>query len=174
MRRRASALPTALLVLILLALPISLDASFAKRGGSSSRRVKKPVKTSSRGFQPPASVPAPKTARVSAPKAARVVGTPLAAGMELMEAGRHEEAGLAFEAIIDAHPDAVEAWSALGLCMSVLGQPDAALACQKQVMRIRGSEQAGGSAAYREAQFESLSAATELPALPARVNRRNV
>ena len=152
----------ALLLLLLVALP-ALDAAFAKRGGSS-RRVKKKSSNKRSGPRPLSTPRSPKPATV-APGVASVA-TKHATGMELMAAGRHEEAGLAFEAIIDADPDAADAWSALGLCMSALGQPDAALACQKQVMRIRGSEQAGGAAAYREAQFEALAAAAELPALP--------
>eukprot|EP00966_Prymnesium_polylepis_P230658 5337492-Prymnesium_polylepis.1 len=66
------------------------------------------------------------------------------AGMELMEAGRYDEAGLNFEKVINADPDAGDSWSALGVCMSQLGQPDAALACQRQVLRIRGTDAAGG------------------------------
>jgi hypothetical protein len=58
------------------------------------------------------------------------------AGMALMELGRHEDAGLVFEAVIDAEPDAAESWAALGVCLSALGQPEAALACQRQVLAI--------------------------------------
>ena len=57
-------------------------------------------------------------------------------GMSLVDLRRHEEAGLVFESIIDAEPQARDAWSALGLCMAELNQPEAALACQRQVVAL--------------------------------------
>ena len=60
------------------------------------------------------------------------------AGMALMQMGRLEDAGLVFEAVVNDEPDSAESWSALGVCMTRLEQPDAALACQRQVLRIRG------------------------------------
>ena len=57
-------------------------------------------------------------------------------GMALVDLRRHEEAGLVFESIIDAEPQARDAWSALGLCMAELNQPEAALACQRQVVAL--------------------------------------
>ena len=87
--------------------------------------------------------------------------------MDLMAAGKFDEAGLAFEAVIDAFPDAIESWSALGVCMSELDQPDAALACQKQVIRLRGAERAGSQEQFAEQQFAELTAETgALPSLP--------
>lgn len=59
------------------------------------------------------------------------------AGMAMLDLGRHEEAGLAFEAVVTEQPEASESWSALGVCMAELGQPEAALACQRQVLSIR-------------------------------------
>ena len=87
-------------------------------------------------------------------------------GMALLAEGKHDEAGLAFEAVVNVDPDAADSWSALGLCMNALGQPDAALICQKQVVRIRGADAAGGQTAFMEAQFAQLSADGELPPLP--------
>ena len=59
------------------------------------------------------------------------------AGMQLFTLGSVEEAGLVFEAVVEADPDALDSWAALGLCMAKLGQEEAALACQRQVLRIR-------------------------------------
>ena len=88
-------------------------------------------------------------------------------GMALMANRRFEEAGLFFERVIDADPNALESWSALGVCMAELGEPDAALVCQKQVLRLRGVQSAGGEEAYREREFESLaSTGIGLPSLP--------
>ena len=58
-------------------------------------------------------------------------------GMALLELQQYEEAGVAFDGIVEEEPDSLEAWAALGLCMQALGQPDAALACQRQVLRIK-------------------------------------
>ena len=44
---------------------------------------------------------------------------------------------MVFEAVVEADPDALDSWAALGLCMAKLGQEEAALACQRQVLRIR-------------------------------------
>ena len=72
------------------------------------------------------------------------------AGMQLFTLGSVEEAGLVFEAVVEADPDALDSWAALGLCMAKLGQEEAALACQRQVLRIRakgtGANAAGGGA----------------------------
>ena len=38
------------------------------------------------------------------------------AGMALLAEGRHDEAGLVFESVIDADPDADDSWAALGVC----------------------------------------------------------
>ena len=61
-------------------------------------------------------------------------------GMELMALGRHEDAGLVLEGVIEADPDASDSWAALGVCMAELGQPEAALACQKQVISIKAAK----------------------------------
>ena len=58
--------------------------------------------------------------------------------------GRAEEAGLVFESVLEADPDSADTWGALGICMSKLGQLEAALSCQKQVQRIRAAARAGG------------------------------
>ena len=88
-------------------------------------------------------------------------------GMALLEAGRHEEAGLAFERVVDADPDAIDSWSALGTCMAALDQPDAALACQKQVLRIRRVMSTGSASAHSEQEFRALAASVlQLPQLP--------
>ena len=87
--------------------------------------------------------------------------------MALLDAGQHEEAGLAFEQVINEDPDAIDSWSALGTCMATLGQSAAALACQKQVLRIRGKLSAGSAAAHSEQEFEALAASVlQLPPLP--------
>ena len=64
------------------------------------------------------------------------------AAMALVGLGRHEDAGLVLEGVIEADPDAAESWAALGVCMAELGQPEAALACQRRVLSLRG---AGGA-----------------------------
>ena len=46
-----------------------------------------------------------------------------------------EQAALAFEAVINEDPDAGDSWAGLGLCMAQLGQSEAAIACQRQVVR---------------------------------------
>ena len=45
-------------------------------------------------------------------------------GMALLALGRHEDAGLVFEAVIQAEPDSAASWAALGACMSALGEPE--------------------------------------------------
>lgn len=77
-------------------------------------------------------------------------------GMALMALERHEDAGLVFESVIDADPDAADSWAALGVVMAKLEQTEAALACQKQVLRIRG----GGSSAGTAAVSSAFTAAT--------------
>ena len=57
--------------------------------------------------------------------------------MALRALGRHEDAGLVFEGVIEADEDATCRGRVLSF-VSELAQPDAALACQKQVLRIRG------------------------------------
>ena len=79
------------------------------------------------------------------------------AGMALMALGRHEDAGLVFEAVVDADPSASASWSALGLCLTELGQPEAALACQRQVLAIA----AAAAAAKEREQAAASSAADE-------------
>jgi len=59
-------------------------------------------------------------------------------GVSLLALGLLEEAGQAFESVVNEEEDAAESWAALGVCMSRLQQPEAALVCQKQVLRIRG------------------------------------
>ena len=64
-------------------------------------------------------------------------------GIELMALGRHEDAGLVLEGVIEADPDASDSWAALGVCMAELGQPEAAFACQKQVIRAKAAKGPG-------------------------------
>lgn len=88
-------------------------------------------------------------------------------GMALMSEGRFEEAGLAFEKALDVEPDALETWSALGVCMAKLGQPEAALVCQRRVEHIRATSSGETSAARQEREVSELAADTEaLPPLP--------
>ena len=70
-------------------------------------------------------------------KAAREMDVGHNWGLALLTLGRHEDAGLAFEAVVDEDPSAVESWAGLGVCMAKLGMEDAALACQRQVLAIR-------------------------------------
>ena len=87
-------------------------------------------------------------------------------GMALMASGKYEEAGLAFEQALEHDPDAADTWSALGVCMSKLEQPEAALVCQKQVLRIRASADHAGAQRAREQEFSELASSATLPALP--------
>ena len=57
-------------------------------------------------------------------------------GMALLAMGAHEQAGVVFDGVLDADPDARDSWAALGVCMDALQQPEAALACQRQVLRL--------------------------------------
>ena len=57
-------------------------------------------------------------------------------GIALLAEGKYEEAGLAFEKALDENEDALDTWSALGVCMHELGQQDAALVCQRQVRAL--------------------------------------
>ena len=50
--------------------------------------------------------------------------------------------------VINADEAAVDSWAGLGVCMAALGQPDAAVACQAQVLRLRGGG-GGGSEPVR-------------------------
>ena len=149
---------TAVVSLLLAAQPALVDGFLSQlsprgtttkhRGGSSSGRRRQPEPTAN----------APAEAELSALHNA---------GMALLAEGRHDEAGLVFESVIDADPDADDSWAALGVCMHELEQPEAALACQKQVVRIRGAREAGGEDLFRERQFAELSStAALLPPLP--------
>ena len=64
--------------------------------------------------------------------------------MALLSLERHAEAGLVFEAIIDSDPTAADSWAALGICMAALAQPEAAVACQRQVLALRTAEAESG------------------------------
>jgi len=66
------------------------------------------------------------------------------AGLQLLALGDAESAGLMFEAVIEADPNAADSWSALGLCMAELKQEEAAVACQRQVLRIRAADGVAG------------------------------
>ena len=44
---------------------------------------------------------------------------------------------MVFFAITEEDPSALDAWAALGLCMGALGQTDAALNCQREVLRLK-------------------------------------
>lgn len=70
-------------------------------------------------------------------QAAERLGAQHSAGMALLGMELWEEAGVVFEQVISQDDDAIESWSALGVCMARLDQPEAALACQRQVLRIR-------------------------------------
>ena len=61
----------------------------------------------------------------------------LRAGLALLALERHEEAGVVLDSILDEAPENGEAWAALGVAMAALGQEEAALSCQRQVLRIR-------------------------------------
>ena len=52
---------------------------------------------------------------------------------------KYDDAGLVLEALVGESPDSAEAWAALALCLAQMGQADAALVCQRQVVRIRGN-----------------------------------
>jgi predicted nicotinamide N-methyase len=87
--------------------------------------------------------------------------------MELLSARKFEEAGLAFEQALELNPDAIETWSALGICMHELGQTEAALVCQRQVKRLHGIGAHGTEAAAKESEVRDLaSSTTALPPLP--------
>ena len=62
-------------------------------------------------------------------------------GLTLLKMERYEDAGLIFESIINDEPNAEESWAALGLCMANLKQEEAALACQRQVVKIRAMKE---------------------------------
>ena len=86
-------------------------------------------------------------------------------GMALMAEGKYDYAGLEFEKALDLDNDALDSWSALGVCMSKLEQTEAALVCQRQVLRLQAL--AGEREAQREAELlELASEAAALPALP--------
>ena len=86
-------------------------------------------------------------------------------GMALMAEGNYEYAGLEFEKALDLNNDALDTWSALGVCMSELAQPEAALVCQRQVLRLQAL--AGEREAQSEAELRELaSEAAALPTLP--------
>ena len=154
-----------LVLLLSIIFPMPSTAGFAKaRGGRKSYKI-----AAANGFG--AKPAKPETAKSAAAAAARPSANPSLSAqhnsaMALLEAGDFEKAGLAFESVINANPDAADSWSALGVCMAELGEPDAALSCQKQVLRIRGASLAGGETAYREHQFSKLAATSDLPPLP--------
>ena len=133
-----------LLLLLPLLASVPAAAAFAKRSGSRrSGRGKPPASRAAKGFGTPTTAKLPDAVPSTPPPppaASPLLADPGAlrdAGMALMEAGRYEEAGLALEQVIDTAPDDAGAWSALGVCMASLGQPEAALACQKQVVALR-------------------------------------
>ncbi len=66
------------------------------------------------------------------------------AGMALMALGRHADAGLVFESVVEATPEAVDSWAALGMCMAELGQSEAAAACERQVSALTTGGGGGG------------------------------
>ena len=159
------------LVLALLASP-ALVASFAKGPKRTSKRRRKnssssgsPRSKTPRGAgarRAPARVP---TGSRPDSKIATLLDALYDEGMALLREESYEEAGLVFERVIDTDPDAADAWAALGVVMVELDQREAALSCQKQVMRIRGIATAGSASAYNEQNFETLADA-ELPPLP--------
>ena len=56
---------------------------------------------------------------------------------------------LVFEAVLKFDPDAADAWAALGVCMAELGQPEAALTCQREVLRAREAQEAAAATSSR-------------------------
>ena len=81
-------------------------------------------------------------------------------GMALMAEGKYDYAGLEFEKALDLDNDALDSWSALGVCMSKLGQTEAALVCQRQVLRLQAL------AGEREAQRSCSSWRARSPRCP--------
>lgn len=69
--------------------------------------------------------------------AAEVRAARLQAATAMLELRMYEEAGVAFDGVVEEDGDALQAWAGLGVCMDALGQPEAALSCQKQVLRIK-------------------------------------
>ena len=147
---------TALLLALLLANAVApCSAALAARP---SKKGKKGKGSGGRGFgaKPAAPVAAPTPAASQPPMVA--TPTPAASsgpvraptereraflgasahntGMALLAKGKYEEAGLAFEKALDENEDALDTWSALGVCMHELGQQDAALVCQRQVRAL--------------------------------------
>ena len=91
----------------------------------------------------------------------------LRAGLALLALERHEEAGVVLDSILDEAPENSEAWAALGVAMAALGQEEAALSCQRQVLRIRAAEEYGSADAAREAEASDLAVeVATLPPLP--------
>ena len=134
-----------LLILILLS---ARTASFAKRGPSKRGLKRNKNKGGSHGGR--AAVAGART------RLAAELDMQHNAAMALMAAGRHEEAGLGFERIINADPNAVDSWSALGACMVEL-----------KPAGIHGVLEAGSEAKLLESQFANLSAVDgALPTLP--------
>ena len=93
----------------------------------------------------------------------------LRAGLALLALERHEEAGVVLDSILDEAPENSEAWAALGVAMAALGQEEAALSCQRQVLRIRAAKEYGSADAAREAEASDL--AVEVATLPHDVDR---
>ena len=127
-----------------------------KKGGKRKKQIGKkgfgsPLSSPPSPLETSSAAPSPqKSPTVASNLAARVAAKAGAAdlsqqhnlGMDLMAQQKYEEAGLAFEAVINVDPTAIDSWSALGICMKELGQTDAALVCQKQVMRLRSGSSA--------------------------------
>ena len=164
----------AVAVTALLLAPCSALARGPKRSPTVSRKGQA---SSGRGFgqrpaEPPSEAPArpPPRVQVRAPTARErtyLEQSPHNTGMALLSEGKFEEAGLSFEKALDLDPDAIETWSALGVCMTELGQPDAAIVCQKHVLRLRASQDHGDASTAKEAEFAALASdADALPSLP--------
>jgi len=177
---------------MLLLLPNLSSAALAgrPRTNKSSRRVKSSDNSGTsrkgdggRGFaraplSPPASAPLPlRSARAVSSDAGMIRppterersflnASPHNTGMSLLATGQYEDAGLAFEKALAIDPDAVETWSALGVCMAELGQTEAALVCQRQVQRLRGILLNGSDERAQEEEAEALASSTSLPPLP--------
>ena len=115
--------------------------------------------------QPPTELAAPPVRAPTERERSFLQDSPHNTGMALMAEGNYEFAGLEFEKALDLDNDALDSWSALGVCMSELAQPEAALVCQRQVQRLQALE--GQREAQSEAELlELASEAAALPTLP--------
>jgi tetratricopeptide (TPR) repeat protein len=72
-------------------------------------------------------------------------------GKALREAGDREQAGLALERALDFLPDAADVWAELGLVMAEMGQAEAALVCQRQMIRCQAAAAAAAAGEGEEA-----------------------